>query len=62
MTAREINAVTRLGKPVVAFYYAINGFKEQGRIIRARTRNGELQGLVLSTNQWHPLEKAWRAQ
>jgi hypothetical protein len=52
MTLRDVNALARIGTPVIAIYKDNAGVEKQGRIIRMRTRKGMKQVLTLGTHRW----------
>ena len=51
LTVRDINKTLLRDRPVVA-KYLLNDIEYYGRIIRARTRAGILQGRLLGSLRW----------
>jgi hypothetical protein len=61
MTVRAINALTQRGKPIVA-RYVLDGQEQQGRVIRARSRAGQLEGKLLGSGRWVAITAIWEAR
>jgi hypothetical protein len=58
MTVREINRALIQNKTVIAIYRQ-DGTQKHGRIIRARTQHGALQGKLLCSGHWTPVTDVW---
>lgn len=64
MTVRDINKAAQTGKPVIAVYI-LAGLEQQGRIIRARQRQGKVEVQCISSQHWATLKSAtsvWEAK
>jgi hypothetical protein len=59
MTVREINRAVIRSTHVMACYETTDGQRHVGRIIRAKTQQGMIQGKVLATGTWCRLVEVW---